>query len=166
TVYEGHARFESAHVVCVGPETIAADRIFINVGGRAAVPPMPGLDDAPYLTNSSMLDIDFLPPHLVIVGGSYVGLEFGQMFRRFGSEVTIIEMGPRLVQREDEDVSMAIHEILDQEGIHVRLNAECISTTKQGSQITVGLNCQSGAMSASGTHLLLAVGRTPNTDDL
>jgi pyruvate/2-oxoglutarate dehydrogenase complex dihydrolipoamide dehydrogenase (E3) component len=113
-----------------------------------------------------MMDVDFLPSHLVIVGGSYVGLEFGQMFRRFGSEVTVIEMGPRLLSREDEDTSIAIHEILEREGIHLRLNAKCISAARQGSQIAVGLNCQTGAPLATGTHLLLAVGRTPNTDDL
>jgi len=166
TVYEGHARFESAHVVCVGPETIAADRIFINVGGRAAVPPMPGLDDAPYLTNSSMMDIDFLPPHLVIVGGSYVGLEFGQMFRRFGSEVTIIEMGPRLVQREDDDVSAAVREILEAEGIHLRLNAKCIGFSRRGDEIVARVDCEESPHEIAGTHVLLAVGRRPNTDDL
>jgi pyruvate/2-oxoglutarate dehydrogenase complex dihydrolipoamide dehydrogenase (E3) component len=127
---------------------------------------MPGLDQVDYLTNSSMMGLDFLPPHLVIVGGSYVGLEFGQMFRRFGSEVTIIEMGPRLLSREDQDISIAIQEIVEREGIHLRLNAECISAASQRSQISIGLNCQIGAPSATGTHLLLAVGRTPNTDDL
>ncbi len=111
TVYEGHARFEAAHEVSVGDARLTAERIFINVGGRAAIPNMPGLSDVPYLTNSSMMKVDFLPRHLVIVGGSYIGLEFGQMFRRFGSEVTIIEMGPRLIPREDEDVSAAIRDI-------------------------------------------------------
>src|SRR5918998_364725 len=117
TVYEGHARFESARVVGVGAERITADQIFINVGGRALVPPMPGLDQVPYLTNSSMLELDPLPPRLIVVGGSYVGLEFGQMFRRFGSEVSVIEMGSRLVRREDEDVSAAVREILEAEGV-------------------------------------------------
>src|SRR5437867_2274230 len=119
TVYEGHARFESPRDISVGPDRLTADRIFINVGGRAVVPPMPGLEQVEYLTNSSMMDIDFLPRHLIVVGGSYVGLEFGQMFRRFGSEVTIIEMGPRLIQREDEDVSSAVKEILELEGINI-----------------------------------------------
>jgi pyruvate/2-oxoglutarate dehydrogenase complex dihydrolipoamide dehydrogenase (E3) component len=132
TVYEGHARFESAQLVSVGPETITADWIFINVGGRALVPPMRGLKHVEYLTNSSMMDIDFLPPRLIVVGGSYVGLEFGQMFRRFGSEVTIIEMGPRLIQREDEDVSGAIQEILEGEGIQLHLNAKCIGFSRRG----------------------------------
>src|SRR5205085_6952653 len=107
-----HARFESAKVISIGTQQITADQIFINVGGRAIVPPMPGLDQVAYLTNSSMMDVDFVPPRLIVVGGSYVGLEFAQIFRRFGSEVSIVEMGPRLVHREDEDVSEAIQGIL------------------------------------------------------
>lgn len=166
TVYEGHARFESAREVSVGGETITADRIFINVGGRAAVPPIAGLDDVKYLTNSSMMDVDFLPPRLIVVGGSYVGLEFGQMLRRFGSEVAIIEMGSRLVQREDEDVSGAIREILEGEGIRVRLNAKCIGVSRQGEEIVVRVDCADEPTEIRGTHLLLAVGRRPNTDDL
>jgi pyruvate/2-oxoglutarate dehydrogenase complex dihydrolipoamide dehydrogenase (E3) component len=166
TFYHGSARFRSPQEVSVDDALLTAPRIFLNVGTRPRVPAMPGFEQVDYLTNSSMMNVDFLPPHLLIVGGSYVGLEFGQMFRRFGSEVTIVEMGPRLLQREDEDSSVAIQEILEQEGIHLRLNAECISAARQGSQITLGLNCQTGAPSASGTHLLLAVGRTPNTDDL
>jgi pyruvate/2-oxoglutarate dehydrogenase complex dihydrolipoamide dehydrogenase (E3) component len=124
TVYEGHASFEDAHRVRVGDELIEADKFFINVGARASTPPLPGLDQVRYLTNSSMMAVDYLPEHLIIVGGSYVGLEFGQMFRRFGSEVTIVEMAPRLIQREDEDISEAIREILENEGINLRLNAE------------------------------------------
>ncbi len=135
TVYQGHARFESAREVSVGAERLTADRIFINVGGRAIVPDMPGLDQVPYLTNSSMMGVDFVPRHLIVVGGSYVGLEFGQMFRRFGSQVTIIEKGARLVAREDEDVSAAIREILEAEGITVRLNANCIGFTPKGGEI-------------------------------
>ena len=166
TVYRGHARFESHTEVSIGSERIAADRIFLNVGARANVPPMPGLDQIPYLTNSSMMGVDFLPPHLIVIGGSYVGLEFGQMFRRFGSEVTIVEMGPRLVQREDEDVSQGIQEILEREGIKFRLNAECISFSKKGEAIVARVNCTDGANEVPGTHVLLAVGRRPNTDDL
>jgi len=166
TVYEGHARFESPRHVAVGPHRIAADRIFINVGGRAVVPRLPGLEQVPYLTNSSMMDVDFLPPRLIIVGGSYVGLEFGQMFRRFGSEVTIIEMAPRLIQREDEDVSGAIREILEREDIHVRLNAQCIGFARRGEETVARVDCLEGAAEVGGTHLLLAVGRRPNTDDL
>jgi pyruvate/2-oxoglutarate dehydrogenase complex dihydrolipoamide dehydrogenase (E3) component len=166
TVYQGHARFESSREVSVGDDRLTADRIFINVGGRAAVPPMPGLDQVAYLTNSSMMDVDFLPGHLIVVGGSYVGLEFGQMFRRFGSRVTIIEMGPRLIQREDEDVSTAIQEILEREGIDVRLNAKCIGFSKSGEETVAHVDCAPAATAVIGTHLLLAVGRRPNTDDL
>jgi pyruvate/2-oxoglutarate dehydrogenase complex dihydrolipoamide dehydrogenase (E3) component len=166
TVYEGHARFESAREVSVGSERLTAERIFINVGGRASVPAMPGIDDVTYLTNSSMMDVDFLPRHLVIVGGSYVGLEFGQMFRRFGSQVSIIEMGPRLIPREDADVSDAIRGILEQEGISIRLDAKCIRLSKHGSDVVAGLECVEGGPEVSGSHLLLAVGRRPNTDDL
>jgi pyruvate/2-oxoglutarate dehydrogenase complex dihydrolipoamide dehydrogenase (E3) component len=135
TVYEGHARFESSTVVDVQGKKLTAPRIFINVGGRAIVPDMPGLDQVPFLTNSSMMQVDFLPRHLVIVGGSYIGLEFAQMFRRFGSEVTIIEKGPRLIAREDEDISACIKEILEDEGVQIRLNAECIAVSKQGDEI-------------------------------
>jgi pyruvate/2-oxoglutarate dehydrogenase complex dihydrolipoamide dehydrogenase (E3) component len=166
TVYEGHARFESPTEVSVARTQLTAKRIFINVGGRAQTPAMPGLDQVDYLTNSSMMEIDFLPRHLVIVGGSYVGLEFGQMYRRFGSEVTIIEMAPRLIQREDEDVSTAVREILEREGINLRLDAKCLAVRKQGGEITVTVDCTSGSPEVSGSHLLLAVGRCPNTDDL
>jgi len=166
TVYEGHARFESPREVSVGAERLTADRIFINVGARAIVPDMPGVDQIDYLNNSSMMGVDFLPKHLVIVGGSYIGLEFGQMFRRFGSEVTILEMAPRLVQREDEDVSAAVLEIVKNEGIHVRLNAKCISFTKRGEEVVARVDCADPPDEVSGTHVLLAVGRRPNTDDL
>src|SRR5215467_8162124 len=135
TLYRGHARFASPQAVEVSDERLRAGRIFINVGGRALVPPMLGINEVPYLTNSSMMDVDFVPRHLIIVGGSYIGLEFGQMYRRFGSEVTIIEMGPRLIGREDPDVSDEVHKIFDNEGIHIRLNATCISFRKDGQNI-------------------------------
>ena len=166
TVYRGHARFESAHEVSVGGERLRADKIFINVGGRALVPDMPGLREIDVLTNSSMMSLDVLPGHLIVVGGSYIGLEFGQMFRRFGAEVTVIERGPRLVGREDEDVSTAIREIVEQEGVEVRTNATCIGFAKRGDEIVASLECGDGAPRVHGTHMLLAVGRRPNTDDL
>src|SRR5262249_25581170 len=125
-VYLGHARFRGNREVVVNDRVLSADRIFINVGGRASAPPLPGLDTTPFLTNSSMMDLDAAPQHLIIVGGSYIGLEFGQMFRRFGSEVTIIEMGPRVVQREDPEISAAIQDVLTSEGINLRLNAHCV----------------------------------------
>jgi pyruvate/2-oxoglutarate dehydrogenase complex dihydrolipoamide dehydrogenase (E3) component len=166
TFIEGHARFVSPHEVSVGASVLKADRIILNVGARASAPPMPGLDQVQYLTNSSMMDVDFLPRHLVVIGGSYVGLEFGQMYRRFGSEVTVVEMGSRLIQREDEDVSEEVKNILEREGISVRLGAKCISVAKQGDGVSAALDCASGAPEVSGSHLLIAAGRRPNTDDL
>jgi len=166
TVYKGHARFEDARTVRVGDEHLSADRIFINVGARAFVPQLPGLSEVDYLTNSDMMRLEELPAHLVIIGGSYVGLEFAQMFRRFGSEVTVIEKGPRLIGREDKDVSDAVHDILAGEGVNIRLNAECIGIGKKGDGVYVQLYCRSGAKEVTGSHLLVAVGRRPNTDDL
>jgi pyruvate/2-oxoglutarate dehydrogenase complex dihydrolipoamide dehydrogenase (E3) component len=166
TVFEAHARFESPNTVRVGEELLTADQIFINVGGRASVPALPGIDQIDYLTNTSMLDVDFLPRHLIIVGGSYIGLEFGQMYRRFGSEVTILEMGPRLVAHEDEDVSAAVKEILEAEGIRILLNAECIGFAKEPEGIIAHSTCAIDNPSIHGSHVLLAVGRRPNTGDL
>jgi len=166
TVYEGHARFESPTVVAVGDAKLTAPEIFINVGGRATIPEMPGLDQVPFLTNSSMVNVDFLPRRLVIVGGSYIGLEFAQMFRRFGSEVTIIEKNSRLIEKEDEDISAGIKEILEAEGINIRLNAKCISVAKTEDGVVARAECEDGAPEIPGSHLLMAVGRTPNTGDL
>ncbi|WP_342240965.1 FAD-containing oxidoreductase [Inquilinus sp. OTU3971] len=166
TVIQGHARLTGPRSVRVGDETLTAERIFLNVGGRATVPPMPGIEDVPFLTNSTMMDLDTLPEHLVIVGGSYIGLEFGQMFRRFGSAVTVIEMGPRLIGREDEDVSATIAGFLEKEGIAIRTNARCLSVARQGDGVAVMVDCTAGAPVVTGSHLLLAVGRRPNTHDL
>jgi pyruvate/2-oxoglutarate dehydrogenase complex dihydrolipoamide dehydrogenase (E3) component len=166
TVIQGQARFQSSNTIVVNDEVLQAGKIFINVGARASVPEMPGIHDVPFLNNSSMMDIDFLPKHFIIVGGSYVGLEFAQIYRRFGSEVTVVEMGPRLIGREDEDVSQAVRQILEAEGINIRLNAKCISLAKRDGGVAVGLTCEEGPPEAVGTHVLLAVGRTPNTSDL
>jgi pyruvate/2-oxoglutarate dehydrogenase complex dihydrolipoamide dehydrogenase (E3) component len=166
TAYEGHARFVSPRAVSVGNDVLEAERIFINVGGRALVPDIPGLDQVKYLDNSSIMDLDVVPPHLVIIGGSYIGLEFAQIYRRFGSQVTVIEMARRLIAREDEDVSAAVADILRSEGIDVRLGAQCITVAKRDGKISVGLDCEIGVPVVIGTHLLLAVGRRPNTDDL
>jgi pyruvate/2-oxoglutarate dehydrogenase complex dihydrolipoamide dehydrogenase (E3) component len=166
TVIEGHGRFESANTVRVGEELLTAPRIFINVGGRAIVPDFPGIGEVPFLTNTTMLAMDHLPEHLVVVGGSYIGLEFAQMYRRFGAQVTVIEKGPRLVAREDEDVSEAILEILIREGITVRTGAECISLAPHEKGVSVGVNCATGEPASIGSHVLLAVGRQPNTADL
>ena len=162
----GHARFSAPHRVVVGGEDLEAERIFINVGGRALVPEWPGLDSAPFFTNTSMMGVDFLPEHLVVVGGSYVGLEFAQMYRRFGARVTVIEQAPRLIAREDEDVSEALQDILAREGIEFRLNARCIGASPREGGIVVSADCAEGPPEIFGTHLLLAVGRRPNTEDL
>ena len=166
TLIMGHARFEGPHAVRVGSDTLEADHIFINVGGRARVPDLPGIGDVPYFTNSSLLATDVLPDHLVVVGGSYIGLEFAQIYRRFGSKVTVIEKGPRLVGREDEDISAAIQSFLEAEGIAVRTGAECIHFARHEQGVAVGVNCAQGDPDAIGSHVLLAVGRRPNTDDL
>ncbi|MFL5259465.1 MAG: FAD-containing oxidoreductase [Hyphomicrobiales bacterium] len=166
TVYHDHARFVSPREVTVGNELLEAEKVFIDVGGRALVPDLPGLDQVDYLTNSSLLARDTLPPHLIIIGGSYIGLEFAQVYRRFGSEVTVVEMAPRLVAREDEDVSEAIADILRREGITLRLNARCLAVSKRGKDIAVAVECAEGAPEIIGSDLLLAVGRRPNTDDL
>jgi pyruvate/2-oxoglutarate dehydrogenase complex dihydrolipoamide dehydrogenase (E3) component len=166
TVLKGHARFAASDTITVGEERLTAPRIFINVGGRAVVPPMAGIDQVAYLTNTSMLALDRLPEHLIVIGGSYVGLEFAQMYRRFGAAVTVVEMGPRLVGREDEDVSQAILEILEGEGIAVRTGAECIRLAPHQNGVAVGVQCTSGDPQIVGSDVLLAVGRRPNTDDL
>jgi pyruvate/2-oxoglutarate dehydrogenase complex dihydrolipoamide dehydrogenase (E3) component len=166
TLYRGHARFESPREVSVGTTLLTADRIFINVGTRPRIPQLPGIDQVDCLTNSTMMDIDFLPPRLLIVGGGYVGLEFAQMYQRFGSKVTVIEMKSRLAQHEDEDVSAAIKEILEREGVDVRLNAECLGFAKRGGEVVMNLGCSEGPPEVIGSHVLLAMGRTVNTDDL
>src|SRR5271156_3939444 len=165
-VYEGHGRFVAEKKVAVNGSELAADQIFINVGARAAIPPIPGLDQVPYLTNSSMMDIDVLPAHLVILGGSYIGLEFAQVYRRFGSEVTVIEFGPRLISREDEDVSQAVAGFLKAEGIDVRVNSAIVGVEKQGNSIVAKVESTGSVSQIAGTHLLVATGRRPNTDDL
>jgi len=165
-VYQGHARFESPTEVRVADRVLTAPKIFINVGGRATIPAFPGVTDTPYLTNSTLLDLDTLPEHLVIVGAGYVGLEFGQIFRRFGSEVTIIEKASRVVAHEDEDVSSAVQEILEREGIRFRLNATCIALARGKTGIIAKADCAEGEPEVAGSHVLLAMGRTPNTDDL
>jgi pyruvate/2-oxoglutarate dehydrogenase complex dihydrolipoamide dehydrogenase (E3) component len=166
TVFRGQARFVAPRQVQVGDEVLSAERVFINVGGRANVPAMPGVDQVAILTNASILELDTLPRHLVIIGGSYIGLEFAQIYRRFGAEVTVVEMAPRLIQREDPEVSDAIRQILEAEGIQVRLAAKCIRFEPSGADIAVGVDCEAGAPEVLGSHVLLAVGRRPNTDDL
>ncbi|MFC7675861.1 FAD-containing oxidoreductase [Mycolicibacterium sp. GCM10028919] len=167
TLIRGHARFEGPHTIRVGDEVLTAPKIFLNVGGRATVPPIPGLDDVDYLTNVGILDLAELPEHLVVIGGSYIALEFAQMYRRFGARVTVVERGSRLTAREDEDVSAAIKEILEAEGIDVHLDATGMRVEKRGNGSGgFDLYTRDGADPVSGTHLLVATGRKPNTDDL
>jgi len=165
-VYWGHGRFTAPHRVEVNGEALEAERIFINVGGRPLVPDWAGAGRLPYLTNIGMMEVDSLPEHLIVVGGSYVGLEFAQMYRRFGARVTVVEQAPRLIAREDEDVSEAVQDILGREGIDLRLNARCIGASPRDGRIAVSADCAEGPPEILGTHLLLAVGRRPNTDDL
>ncbi|HKD83841.1 MAG TPA: FAD-containing oxidoreductase [Terriglobales bacterium] len=165
-IYRGQAHFEGPHTVAVSDDRLTAEQIFINVGGRAIVPPIRGLDQIPYLDNSSMMHVDFLPEHLIVVGGSYIGLEFGQMYRRFGSKVTILQRESRLIPREDEDISDEIKNIMKREGITVRLNATCITLDKRGDQIVAGVDCSRDPSPVIGSHVLVATGRRPNTDDL
>jgi pyruvate/2-oxoglutarate dehydrogenase complex dihydrolipoamide dehydrogenase (E3) component len=166
TLYRGHARLEGPDTVQVGEQLLRAEKIFLNVGARARVPDLPGLDEIDYLTSTGLLELDELPEHLIVIGGSYVGLEFAQIYRRFGSHVTLVERGPRLIGREDEDVSDAVREILEHEGVEVRLNAECIGFRREGDRIAARVDCDEGPPEITGSHLLLAVGRIPNTDDL
>jgi len=166
TVMTGHARLVGPGEIEVAGERLTAPRIFLNVGGRASVPDLPGIDRVSVMTNSTIFALDVLPEHLVIVGGSYIGLEFAQMFRRFGAKVTVIEKGPRLVAREDEDVSQAVREILEAEDIAVRVGAECINFASCPGGIEVGVDCEVGDRAVRGSDVLLAVGRRPNTDDL
>jgi pyruvate/2-oxoglutarate dehydrogenase complex dihydrolipoamide dehydrogenase (E3) component len=164
TVIEGHAQFEAADRVRVGEQTLTASRIFINVGGRAAVPEFDGIHDVPFLNNVTMLALDRVPEHLVVIGGSYIGLEFAQMHRRFGAEVTVIEKGPRLIAHEDEKTSDAVREILEREGVAVRTQCDCFRFARHERGVAVHVRDQAEPIVAS--HLLLAVGRRPNTDDL
>jgi pyruvate/2-oxoglutarate dehydrogenase complex dihydrolipoamide dehydrogenase (E3) component len=166
TAFRGHAQFESPTEVRVGAMRLSAPHIFLNVGCRPIVPEMPGVDRVRFLTSTAILELDVLPRHLVIIGGSYIGLEFAQIYRRFGAEVTIVEKAERLIQREDADISAAVKDILEAEGIHVRLKAECIHFAPHNNEIAVGVDCTDGPPEIVGSHVLLAVGRTPNTDDL
>jgi pyruvate/2-oxoglutarate dehydrogenase complex dihydrolipoamide dehydrogenase (E3) component len=166
TVFEGHGRFESANTVRVNGDLLQADKIILNVGGRAVVPDMPGIEEVSYLTNTSIMEVDVLPDHLIIIGGSYIGLEFAQMYRRFGSRVTVVQRGPQLIEREDDEVCEAVKEILENEGIDIRLNADCVGFARRGDQVAVSASCEPGMEEIVGSHVLLAVGRKPNTDDL
>ncbi|SFN77884.1 FAD-containing oxidoreductase [Sphingomonas sp. OK281] len=166
TFLRGHARFTGPATLAVDGEELTAPRIFLNVGGRASVPDMPGVDDVPHLDNTDMVALEAVPEHLVVVGGSYVGLEFAQMYRRFGAAVTVVERSERLIPHEDADVSDAVRAILEDEGIVVRTGANCIAFARHASGVAVSVDCRAGDPAVVGSHVLLAVGRRPNTDDL
>ncbi|MDP3355881.1 MAG: FAD-containing oxidoreductase [Polaromonas sp.] len=165
-VIQGHAVFAGPQTIAVNGRALTAPRIFINVGGRSVVPDLPGLSDVPYLDNTSIMDLTEVPDHLAIVGGSYIGLEFAQMMRRFGARVTVVERSQKLLAREDEDVSDGIRAILEAEGVVFQLGAECLSLARDGSRVVVGAVCEAGTPALVGSHVLLAVGRRPNTDGL
>lgn len=166
TLIHGHARFAGPDSIEVDGRTLSAPQIFVNVGARATVPDWPGLSDGPFLTNSSMMALDVLPEHLVIVGGSYIGLEFAQMYRRFGAAVTVIEHGPRIVSREDPEVSATLQQILEGEGIRFVTGATDFRVSHQGSRVALTLQAAGQPLTVEGSHLLIAIGRRPNTDDL
>lgn len=165
-VVRGHARFVGPKRLQVDDQVLEAEKIFINVGARARVPDIPGLENVPFFTNSTMLEVDYIPEHLIVVGGSYIGLEFAQMYRRFGSQVTVVEMADRLIPRDDDDTAAAVQEILESEGVRFELGAECVSLSMQSSDIEITVSCEREVPRIAGSHVLLAVGRVPNTDDL
>jgi pyruvate/2-oxoglutarate dehydrogenase complex dihydrolipoamide dehydrogenase (E3) component len=165
-VFRGHARFVSPNTVRVNGQNLIGDRIFINVGGRASVPAIKGIDGVRYLTNSTMMGLDVLPEHLIIIGGSYIGLEFAQAYRRFGSRVSVVEMADRLIAREDADVSDGVRAILEAEGIVIHTSARCLSVSEMDGRISLSTVSANGSPRITGSHLLVAVGRRPNTDDL
>ncbi len=166
SLVRGHARFTAPRTVAVDGRVLQAKRVFLNVGGRAFVPEIPGVHEVPYFTNTSMMEVESLPEHLVIIGGSYIGLEFAQMYRRFGSKVTVVEKMDKLLPHEDEDVAAEIRAILEREGVEILTGAECMALSERGGRIAVTLECRGGAPLAEGSHLLFAVGRSPNTQDL
>jgi pyruvate/2-oxoglutarate dehydrogenase complex dihydrolipoamide dehydrogenase (E3) component len=166
TVYRGHARFESARCVNIDGQELTSEQIFVNVGGRPRIPAFPGIDSVAFLTSTSLLELEELPVHLIIIGGSYVGLEFAQMYRRFGSDVTVIEKEPRLLSHEDAEVAAAVQSALEAEGIQIRLGAECIQLAKNAESVTANVHCSEGSPQITGSHVLMAMGRVPNTDDL
>ncbi|MCZ6895413.1 MAG: FAD-containing oxidoreductase [Gammaproteobacteria bacterium] len=165
-IIHGHARFTGPRTLSVNGETLEADKVFIDVGARARVPEIPGLDQIDYLTNSTMLEVDFVPKHLIVIGGSYIGLEFAQMYSRFGSEVTVVEMLDRIIPRDDDDVADAVQDILAGEGVRFELGAECVAFENVDGRIQVSVSCDDEPRVIHGSHVLLAVGRVPNTDDL
>ncbi|MFZ3215630.1 MAG: mercuric reductase [Candidatus Acidiferrales bacterium] len=162
----GQAQFVAPHQLQVGAELFESDKIFINTGTRPGIPQIPGLDTVPHLTNSTIMQLQQLPEHLLVLGGGYIGLEFGQMFRRFGSRVTIVHTGDRVLQREDEDITTELQKALAAEGIALKLNASTTRVENRNGAIALTLQSASGSETLQGSHLLVATGRKPNTADL
>jgi pyruvate/2-oxoglutarate dehydrogenase complex dihydrolipoamide dehydrogenase (E3) component len=162
----GHARFVAPHQLQVGGELLESEKIFIDTGGRPSIPPIPGLDAVPYLTNESLMQLTTVPEHLLILGGGYIGLEFGQMFRRYGSRVTILHRGPQIVSREDPEIAAELQKALEAEGMQLVMNTRTSRAQAHGGDVTLSCEEASGTSSITASHLLIATGRTPNTDDL
>ena len=166
TIVRAEGRFEGPHRVRAGDHVLEAERIYINTGARAAAPPIPGLEEVPYLTNTTILDLTALPDHLVIIGGGYIGLEYAQAFRRFGSEVTIVERGPQIMGREDRDIAEEALKILRGEGIRALLDTETQRVARGANGIEIAVRHNGAAETLAGSHLLVAAGRRPNSDQL
>jgi pyruvate/2-oxoglutarate dehydrogenase complex dihydrolipoamide dehydrogenase (E3) component len=165
-LYRGRGRFTGPHTVAVNGETLTSDKIFINTGTRPRILPIPGLDQVPYLTNRNIMDLDRVPSHLIALGGNYLGLEFGQLFRRLGSEVTVVELGDQIVPREDAEVSQSLKEALEEEGMSFRFGARTTKIAKTHEGVEVTIEKKDGTETLKGSHLLVAIGQTPNSDDL
>lgn len=167
----GDARFTESHTIEVSlndgtTRILTAEKIFINTGGRPAKPNLEGIDQVSTLDSTSIMELETLPETLLVLGGGYIGLEFGQMFRRFGSKVTIVQQGPQLLGREDPDIADAVHEYLQEDGITLLLNTRAVRAKPQGSGISLTVETPDGEQILEGSHLLCAVGRKPNTEDL
>ena len=165
-LYRNRARFVAPHRIQIGGEVIEGEKIFINTGGRANIPAIPGLRDVAFLTNETIMQLTTIPEHLLVLGGGYIGLEFGQMFRRFGSRVTIVHQGPQIVPREDSEIAAELQTALEAEGVEFALNARTEAVHQKGGDIALSCKIAEGTKEVSGSHLLVATGRLPNTDDL
>src|SRR5712691_2633129 len=165
-LYRGAARFLTPHSIRVGEQVVEGEQIFIDTGTRPSIPRVPGLEAVPYLTNATIMELSALPEHLLVLGGGYIGLEFGQMFHRFGSAVTVIHQHGQILPREDADVVTELQKALEAEGLHFLLNARTTKVEQNHGQITLTLERADGSRTVSGSHLLVATGRTPNTEEL
>jgi pyruvate/2-oxoglutarate dehydrogenase complex dihydrolipoamide dehydrogenase (E3) component len=165
-LYRGHARFTGPHQLRVADDLLEGEKIFIDTGGRPSIPAIPGLNTVPYLTNETAMQLTTLPEHLIILGGGYIGLEFGQMFRRFGSRVTVLHTGKQIVSREDPEIAAELQKVLEAEGIQFLFNARTTRVENKNGSITLSFESATGSSIVIGSHLLVATGRGPNTDDL